>query len=91
MGEGSLAERTGSPRKLRGRGGMAEQKTKESKVAVKFCEGCHGRRNSSITQESSLKSRDRAEQASSIVPSLTPPPQTVPQCSKEGCPTLVNT
>ena len=36
MGEGSLAERTGSPRKLRGRGGMAEQKTKESKVAVKF-------------------------------------------------------
>ena len=29
--------------------------------------------------------------ASDIVPSLTPPPHTVPQCSKVGCPTLVNT
>ena len=29
-------------------------------------------------------------QASGIVPSLTLPPQTVPQCSKAGCPTLAN-
>ena len=33
----------------------------------------------------------RVEQASSIVPSLTPPLQTAAQCSKEGCPTLANT
>ena len=33
----------------------------------------------------------RDEQVSSIVPSLAPPPQAVPQGSKEGCPALVNT
>ena len=32
-----------------------------------------------------------AEQASGIAPSLTPPGQTAPQHSKEGCPTLANT
>ena len=45
----------------------------------------------SVTGQSSLESGARAEQASPIVPSLTPPPQTAPQCSKEGCPTLVDT
>ena len=33
----------------------------------------------------------RDKQANCIVPSLAPPPQAAPQCSKEGCPALVNT
>ena len=32
-----------------------------------------------------------AKQASCIVPSLAPPPQAAPKCSKEGCPAQVNT
>ena len=38
-----------------------------------------------------MESGAGAEQWSGIVPSLTPPPHTAPQCSKEGCPTLANT
>ena len=45
----------------------------------------------SASQESLLESWARAEQASGIVPSLTPPPQTVLQHSKVGCPALKNT
>ena len=45
----------------------------------------------SLTGESSLEGGARTEQASSSVPSLTPPPHTVPQCSDVGCLALVNT
>ena len=38
-----------------------------------------------VSQESSLKGEARVEQVTAIVPSLTPPPQTAPQHSKEGC------
>ena len=48
-------------------------------------------RTPSLTGESLLESGARAEQASLIGPSLAPPPQTVPQSSKEGCPGLANT
>ena len=41
--------------------------------------------------ESSLESGPRAEWVIRIVPSLTPPQQTVSQCSKEGFLNLVNT
>ena len=44
-----------------------------------------------VSLESSLETGARAEQASCIVPSLPPPPQTAQQCNKEGCPALVNT
>ena len=44
-----------------------------------------------VSQESSLESGTRVEQVSSIVPSLTSPPHTVPQRRKESCPTLANT
>ena len=44
-----------------------------------------------VSQDSSLESGVRAERDDSIVSSLTPPSQTAPQCSKEGCPDLVNT
>ena len=44
----------------------------------------------SLTEESAEKCT-RDEQAGSTVPSLAPPPQAVPQSSKEGCPALVNT
>ena len=39
----------------------------------------------------SLGKWDRVEQSSSIVPSLTPPPQTAPQHSKEVDPVQANT
>ena len=44
----------------------------------------------SLTQESVRKCA-RDQQVSCIVPSLAPPPQAVPQHSKEGCPARVNT
>ena len=45
----------------------------------------------SLTQESSLESGARAKKVSSIVPSLTPPSQAVPQHSKEDFLTRENT
>ena len=44
-----------------------------------------------VSHEGSLESGARAKQASCIIPFLAPPPQTVPQCSKEGCLSWVNT
>ena len=44
-----------------------------------------------LVESKVTESEPRAKQASSIVPSLTPPPHTAPQHSKEGCPALENT
>ena len=41
-----------------------------------------------VSNEGLLESGARDEQVSCIVPSLAPPPQRAPQCSKEGCPAL---
>ena len=41
-----------------------------------------------VSRKSSLEGGARAKQVSCIVPSLAPPPQRAPQCSKEGCPAL---
>ena len=61
--------------------GLADWETKDSELAVNYCGDCHSRRES-ISQESLLESEARVEQASYIVPSLTPPSQSETQCSR---------
>ena len=73
-----------------GKAGLAEQETKDLKLAVNYCRCCHSGRNSHSHTRDFVGKWARAEQVSQIFPSLTPPPQTMPQHSKEGYPTLVN-
>ena len=63
-----------------------KQKTQRPQ-AIKYGGDHKDSRNSSITEDS-LENGARVQQESSIVPSLTPPPQTAPQWNKECCPTM---
>ena len=68
--------------------GSAEGKT-ETQLTVDYAGLAMVEETPSLTQEFVGKwARDK--QASCIVPSLAPPPQAALQCSKEGCPALVN-
>ena len=51
---------------------------------------CHSGRNSQSHRRVHWKKCTRDKQASCTVPSLAPPPQAAPQCSKEGCPAWVS-
>ena len=61
--------------------GLAERET-DSDLAVDYSGACGSGRNSQ-SHKSPLESGARDEQVSCTVPSLAPPPQAVPQCSKE--------
>ena len=67
--------------------GLAEGKQKTQNLELKILWGLRRWEKFPVSQESSLESGARG----SIIPSLAPPPQTAPQCSKEGCPALANT
>ena len=59
--------------------GLAHQETKDSKpLAIKSCRGCKGGRKLPVSHESTLERGGRAERASGIVPSQTPPLQRAP-------------
>ena len=74
-----------------GEEGLAHWETKDSKPLPVNTVGLRRWEKLPVSQESSLESRATAKQTIGIVPSLNPPPQTVPQGSKKGCPTLLNT
>ena len=73
-----------------GEAGLAEWETR-LKASCELLQGLLQWGKLPVSCDSLLESGARVKQASHIVPSLTPPRQTAPQCSKEGCPALVNT
>ena len=51
-----------------GEAGLAEEETKDSKVAVKYCRGCHGERNSKSHRRVSLESAARVSKPAALLP-----------------------
>ena len=73
-----------------GKAGLAHWDSKDSKsLAIKTVGVAKVGETPSLIGEF-VEKWDRAEQASCIVSSLTPPPETAPQHIREGCPALSN-